>query len=264
MIAKTIIQGLLTILLFLACWWGLSKFPWDQWLGQSDSKNALEEKLGEQLWRLYSYNGQELKDEFIVDTVDSLVNALCEANDLPRENFKIHIVDKSEVNAFALPDGHLIINSGLINQVTDHRQLAGVIGHEMGHITQKHVMHRLVREMGLAILVSASTGNSGGMIHDILRHLSSTSFDRDEEREADSQSAQYLDAAGINPIHLADFMYMLSTLNSDMPDALYWISTHPDSQERANNILEEYEDWDKVDQSIIQEETWEKLQSVMP
>lgn len=89
------------------------------------------------------------------------------------------------MNAFSLPDGHLIVFSGLILNSDSPEELAGVVGHELAHIELNHVMKKLVKEVGLSTLISLITGNSGSdMIKETAKTLSLTAFDRNLEKDA--------------------------------------------------------------------------------
>ncbi len=78
-----------------------------------------------------------------------MVNVLYKVNDIDRDKIKVHLLFKDEVNAFALPDGHLVIFSGLILESENPEELSGVLAHELAHIELNHVMTKLMREVGL-------------------------------------------------------------------------------------------------------------------
>ena len=157
---------------------------------------------------------------------------------LSRGATSVHIVEKDEVNAFALPNNHLVVYTGLITDCKKQEALQGVLGHEIAHIEKNHVMKKLSKEVGLSVLLSATAGGKGGQIlKGIFKTLSSTAYDRALEKEADMSSVKYMLAADINPEPMADFMYELAQKH-DTPDGFGWISTHPESEERAKYILD--------------------------
>ena len=80
-------------------------------------------------------------------------------------------------NAFALPGGHLVLYTGLINASDNFEEVTGVIGHELAHIELNHVMKRLVREIGLSALISMTTGESNPqVVLETAKLLSSSAF----------------------------------------------------------------------------------------
>ena len=92
--------------------------------------------------------------------------------------------------------------------------------------------------MGYSVLISITTGDAGGgAIKELLGMLSSTAYDRKLEKDADLKAVEYLKNAGISPNGFADFLYRLGDKDGSLGN-LSWISTHPDSKERAKYIRE--------------------------
>ena len=132
-----------------------------------------------------------------------------------------------------------MVYSGLITDCENEAELCGVISHELAHIEKHHVMNKLVKEMGLSVLISMSTGNGQAeTIKTIIKQLSSSAYDRELETEADFTAVDYLIKAGIAPEPFANFLYRLAEESKVLPKQLYWISTHPESKERAEKIIE--------------------------
>ena len=170
------------------------------------------------------------------------------------------MLNKDEINAFALPSGHLIVYSGLIINSDNQEELIGVICHEIAHIELNHVMKKLVKEIGLSVLISITTGNGGSeIIKETAKILSSTAFDRSLEKEADIKAVDYLVNAKVNPEPFANFLYKLSNKEHDATEYLTWISTHPDLKERAKYIIEYSKNKLTDYEPILSIETWEKL-----
>src|SRR5690606_17374976 len=141
-----------------------------------------------------------------------------------------------QANAFALPGNHLVVYTGLINTCDKQEELIGVLGHEIAHIEKRHVMKKLIKELGLSVLLSMAGGGGGSVSSEAVRTLSSSAYDRKLETEADFMSVQYMLKAEVNPAPFADLMYKMAT-EHDLPAMVYWISTHPESEERAKEII---------------------------
>ncbi|WP_442794838.1 M48 family metallopeptidase [Pelobium manganitolerans] len=223
-----------------------------------------EHKLGELFWQVFKKSEKEVKDTQIINPIDSIVTKICKSNKIDRNKLKVHILNKNDINAFALPNGHLIIYSGLILNSENQEELAGVICHEIAHIELNHVMKKLIKEMGLSVLISMTTGNSGAeVIKGTAKMLSSSAFDRSLEKEADIKAVHYLVNANVNPGPFADFLYKLSDNEHEETKYLTWISTHPDSKERAKYIIE-YSKGKLADyKTVISYETWNKLKATL-
>lgn len=257
---KTIIQGALSILLFFGTWFVLTKINWVKVFKVQKVTDKTEKKLGDLFWELFQQTEKENKNPFVVNSIDSIVNRICSANKIDREFIKVHILNKGDINAFALPNGHLIVYSGLITNSDNQEQLSGVICHEIAHINLNHVMKKLVKEIGLSVLISMTTGNGGSeIIKETAKMLSSSAFDRSLEKEADIKAVDYLIKAKINPEPFADFLFKLSDKENEATKYLTWISTHPDSRERAEYIIEYSKDKKSIYTGIITTETWDKL-----
>ena len=256
---KTIIQGLVTVVLFFATWLALTQIDWMTIFKVEKVTDKTEEKLGNLFWELFQKAEKENHNPFVESTVDSIVTRICSANTIDRELIKVHILEKAEINAFALPNGHLIIYSGLIANSDNPEELAGVIAHEIAHIQQRHVMKKLVKEIGLSVLISTTTGGGSEVIKEGAKMLSSSAFDRGLEKEADIKAVDYMIKSKINPQPFANFLYKLSDAENEENNYLSWLSTHPDSKERAEYVIK-YSRGKKVAfQPIVTNATWEKL-----
>jgi predicted Zn-dependent protease len=198
-----------------------------------------EEKIGDLFWKMLKSSETEISSDSIVAPVDSMLTRICTTNSIDRKKVKLHLLRKDEINAFALPNNHLVVFSGLIAACENEAEFYGVIGHELAHMEKNHVMNKLVKEIGLSVLISMSTGNvNAEVIKETLKHLSSTAYDRSLETEADLTAADYLINAGIEPEPFANFLYRLADETKNLPNQIYWISTHPESKERAEKIIE--------------------------
>jgi predicted Zn-dependent protease len=194
--------------------------------------------------------------------LDSIISRICDSNGFEKSEFKIHVIKNDDINAFALPNQHLVIFTGLLLDSENESELAGVICHEIAHMRSNHVMKKLIKEIGLSALISISTGNSGSeIVKETARLLSSSAYDRKLEKEADMKAADYMINSEISPEYFADFLLRLSERESQIESHLSWISTHPESRERAEYILEYRKGEPKVKKEIISQVSWEILKS---
>jgi Zn-dependent protease with chaperone function len=154
----------------------------------------------------------------------------------------------------------LVVYTGLINDCKKQEALQGVLGHEIAHIENNHVMKKLSKEIGLTVLLSATAGGNGGQVlKEIFKTLSSSAYDRTLEKEADIASVDYLLKANIDPKPFADFMYKMAMDNqTDM--SLYWISSHPESEERAKYILEYIKGKKIKSKTTLSDKDWKTFQ----
>lgn len=259
---RIIFQFLILAGSFTGIFLGLSRIDF---VGAADFSNLGKEntqKLGEMMVESILISKEEIKDSTALAFLDSLKRPLCKAGGLDPDSIKIHLVRDGEINAFALPGNHVIVHNSLFKFSKDPGEVAGVIGHELGHIKLSHLEKKLVKELGITILFTLAGGEGGQQIlKEIIRQLSSTSFDRDYENQADAFAVDVLAKAGVNPEKLSDFMYRVAQKNN-LPEELVFLSTHPDSKERAAEIIKLSKDYTINEKPLIHT-SWEEVQKAM-
>ena len=255
---KPLVEGIITVVLFFVILFALRQADWMSVLKVEQVSKTAEAKLGNLLWDFFRKADTENEDPSVNDAVDSLVTAICRANAIDRSSIKIHILDKDEVNAFALPDGHLVIYSGLIRASASQEELSGVIAHEPAHIQMDHVVKKLVKEVGISLLISTIDYPGSEKIEETAKLLTSTAFDRNFEREADLKAVDYLIRTRLNPKPFADFLNMMAAKH-DESNSLGWLSTHPASKERADYILKSSQNKTVNYKPVLPEEDWGKV-----
>src|SRR6266545_2919646 len=159
--------------------------------------------------------------------------------------FTIKVIDSDEVNAFALPGGFFYVNKGLILVADNEAEVAGVMAHEISHVTARHAMENEAkgRAMNIGMLagillgvpvVSSVLYNGGG----ILEGLAFMKFSRGAEEEADRLGVQYLYAAGYDPSAMATMFEKLESKNKKKPGLISRaFASHPAPPERRTAAL---------------------------
>ena len=160
--------------------------------------------------------------------------------------FQFHLLrDDQTVNAFALPGGQIFITAALYKLLENEDQLAGVLGHEIGHVVGRHsnqqmakseLVNSLARGAGMA--VSNSHGYSSMQVTQYLGNLLNLKYGRDDELEADKLGVQFLIDCGYDPEQMIGVMQILKRVagSGRQPQML---STHPDPGNRIEHIREE-------------------------
>ena len=256
---KTLFQLVVSVALFFSTWFLLSRVDWVELFKIEKRTQSTEDKLGDLLWSTIKETEHEVYAVAPNRALKKLVGHLCEANAIDSTKIKVHIIEKDEVNAFALPGNHLVVYSGLLGSVENEAELIGVLGHEIAHMEKHHVMKKLIKEIGLSVLVSMAGGGGGQVVLETAKLLSSSAYDRDLESEADLTSVDYLIKADIDPEGLANFLYRLSDKEGNMPDAIYWIATHPESKERAETIVDYIQGKSFKKKTVLSEEQWKSI-----
>jgi predicted Zn-dependent protease len=263
MIRKALIELAALVVAFFGIWYGLSRIDWHTLLKVKEINKSTEQQLGEYTWAYLEASEKEITAPGVVDPVDSIVTHLCSKNGLDRSSVRVHVIEKNDVNAFAFPGGHLVVYSGLIRSAENEAELAGVIGHEIAHIQKAHVMKKLVKELGLSALISVTSGSTGGEVsRRVVKHLTSSAYDRTLEQEADLVAVDYMAGAGVDPKPFSDFLYRMALEEGQLMKDLSWLNTHPDSEERAKTVLEHANRRHVKSRKILSETTWNRLREL--
>lgn len=144
-------------------------------------------------------------------------------------------------NAFALPDGNIVITDQLIELAgDDDEMISGVLAHEIGHVEYKHSLRQLYRAAGMAALVMLIAGDVGSGVEDIMTQgggLLALSYSRSAESQADQRSVELMRASGMDPLAIARFFEKLEDRLGDH-SGTSMLSTHPGTPERRQAILD--------------------------
>jgi predicted Zn-dependent protease len=152
--------------------------------------------------------------------------------------FRFRVVDQNQVNAFALPGGPVYVTDELLRLVgNDDDELAGVLGHEVAHITRRHAIRQIERQNWFGLGIEVLTQGSVQDIATIVANLELLSYSRDQERDADSKGVRYMRAAGYDPMGLVRFLEELARREGG-GSSIPWLRSHPGSQARADRLRE--------------------------
>jgi len=150
--------------------------------------------------------------------------------------------DGQTVNAFALPGGQVFITAGLLSRLKSEDQLAGVLGHEIGHVIHRHSSEQMAKTefyQGLAGAATASAGDLGaGQIASYVANMKLMKYGRDDELESDEFGVHYMVNAGYNPDAMIEVMEILAEASGGGMDRDDFNSTHPSPANRVARIRE--------------------------
>ena len=224
-------------------------------MGSSSNRSLplnIEQELGDNYMRLIRRDLDINSDPLVRTYINQLGFRLVAANpDAEDRQFYFFVVNDSTVNAFAMPGGYIGINSGLIEQAESEDELAGVVAHEIAHVTQRHIARRIEQQQQLSlpsmlamlgsILVmtqdpeagmAAMTGIQAGATQVMINHT------RANESEADRVGIATLASAGFNPTGMTRFFEKMLALSRYSGQRLAFLSTHPLNQRRITESRE--------------------------
>jgi len=181
-----------------------------------------------------------IRDAAVVKYITALGTELARATDARGLAWTFTVVDSKEVNAFALPGGWVYVNRGLIERATDMSQLAGVMAHEIGHVTQRHSVQQLQQAQGanagvtlLCTLTKVCESGASQAAINIGGTAMFAKFSRTDEAEADAEAVSTTVKAGISPRGIPAMFRTLLNERQSNPGALdAFFATHPLEESR--------------------------------
>lgn len=209
-----------------------------------------EERIGREIMRQIRDSGDYYDDPVILEYLNALGERLGSASPEPAMRFDFFAVRDPSLNAFALPGGHIGVHTGLISATRNESELAGVLGHELGHVTQHHIARMvdnqknatMVSLLALAVAILAARSNSQvtqaalatSQAYSVQNQLN---FTRENEREADRVGLQTLTSAGFSPQGMASFFERLQAQGRLYDNnAPTYLRTHPLTYERIADM----------------------------
>ncbi|MFA6020458.1 MAG: M48 family metalloprotease [Rhodospirillales bacterium] len=240
--------------------WCLSGCSVNPATGQSNFTGFMspeeEKRVGNQQFpQLIKEFGGEYQDSRIKSYVTSLGNELLRHSETPDAKFTFTVVNSDIVNAFALPGGYVCVSRGLLALCQDEAELAGVVGHEIGHVVARHSAQRyssgMAANIGLmaaAIGLSAvGAGSAGQGLMNAAQYGAQAflqSYSREHEMEADVLGHRYMSRSGYGPEAMVNFLASLrkhsqlqarmAGRSEDAVDQFDMMATHPQTKERVD------------------------------
>lgn len=214
----------------------------------SADENALGDAYAEEIESQLTLSS----DAALVTYVDALGRRLVDAAaDTVSRDWHFHVVESNDLNAFALPGGHVYVNSGLIARAQSMSELAGVLGHEIGHVTRRHSagqMEKRTRANVLVGLFCAVTGWCSGDVAQVAINVGGAAlfakYSRADEADADSVAVSLLYEAGIDPRGVPSMFERLLDERETKPGSMMvFLSTHPLEEERVRRTRALADQW---------------------
>jgi predicted Zn-dependent protease len=183
-------------------------------------------------------------DSTVQRYVNGVGQRLAKVSHLPDLDWHFTVIDDPAVNAFAMPGGYIYITRGILAHLNSEAQLAGVLGHEIGHVTHRHSAEQLTRQqisglgLGLASLLSPTVSRYSAVAQQALG-LMFLKFSRTNETEADELGVDYSTKAGYDPDEIPPTYAMLKRVGERAGQRLPgFMSTHPDPGDREARTTE--------------------------
>lgn len=181
--------------------------------------------------------------------VNDLGQKMAKISHRPNLKYEIKVMDSPVINAFAVPGGYVYITRGILAYLNNEAELAGVIGHEIGHITARHSAAQMSKAqlaqigIGVTSMISEDLAQYAGLAGQAVGLLF-LKFGRDDERESDKLGVQYSTTIGYDAHEMANFFKVLDKINMksghSLPD---FLSTHPNPADRVTDVGKLADKW---------------------
>jgi predicted Zn-dependent protease len=187
------------------------------------------------------------KDPALEAYIDQIGHKLAAVTERPDLDWHFHVVDSPEVNAFALPGGYIYVTRGILAVVNNEAQLAGVMGHEEGHVTARHSAQQMTNAqlanvgLGLGSIFSSGIRQYAGLAGQGLQLLF-LKFSRSNETQADQLGVRYATRASYDPREIPATYQALGRLQAKSGSTVpNFLQTHPDPGNREATTRQEAE-----------------------
>ncbi len=207
-----------------------------------------ERKLGENV-------SANLRDKFgvyqnaeVTKYVSLVGNALAQGSSRPNLNWTFIVLDTDAVNAFAAPGGIVHVTRGLLGLAKNEAELAGVLGHEITHVTAKHTVRFIQKSKGISLGSDYAGGGStrdyivAKMSEKAFHLLLDGAFSREDEGESDKVGVELANKLGYAPDGLAELLKKLDARNGGREDRNGLFASHPDTKDRIAKIETQVKD----------------------
>lgn len=205
-----------------------------------------EKEIGAENAKLVEKEMGLLDDPLLLNYVQSIGKRLAQYSPYQEVSYQFQIVDSEEPNAFALPGGYVYVSRGLLVLVNSEDELAGVIGHEIGHVAARHGVQRLTRAAPIGLvtgitsaavgLVSSGLANVVSGTGSLLNSAILSPYSREQENEADAIGQELAAKAGWDPDGITHFLNTLdreTVRKGDNNKGISFLATHPSTPERV-------------------------------
>jgi len=222
-----------------------------------------EAQFGRAIMRDIQNSGKVVEDPLVTEYINEVGNRIAAQTNDGDHDFTFFVIEDHRINAFALPGGFIGVHTGLLEATRSEDELAGVLAHEIAHVTQRHIaraIHASSRQslLSTAIMLGAMIAGAVGGDTDVMQAgmavaqgtaaQQQINFTRSNEHEADRVGISALADAGFDPYGMASFFDVMSRQNTRAPDerAPEFLMTHPVTSSRIAEARDRARNYDPV------------------
>lgn len=228
-----------------------------------------EVAIGQSLVKEIESQNKVAEDTILENYVYRVGQKVASLSDRKDIQYHFKVLESPEINAFACPGGFIYVYSGLLKVMDNEAQLAGVLGHEIGHVVARHSVKRLQQVLGFQVLLSLTLGESSELTQKAVGTgitVIMQGYSRQNEFEADYDGTLYMTNAGYDPEGMIQlfgkFKEMEKERKSTFLDQL--LASHPPTPERITKVEEEIKSLDLGNKKLtLGQESYQKIKLYM-
>lgn len=215
-------------------------------LSKSDATPELETRIGQESASVLLGAAPLIQDKALLQYVNNIGSWIARHSGRPDINWRFGVLNSPNVNAFAAPDGYIFVTEGLLRQLNNEAELAGVLAHEIAHVVKRHYLIAIRKNDNVGALAnlaatSAKTISTKGVsmsttpLFNLAKNLYASGLDKADEYEADRLGVIYATRAGYEPYGLPRVLSMYAA-NANSAGFELLFSTHPSPQDRLAEL----------------------------
>jgi Zn-dependent protease with chaperone function len=193
---------------------------------------ATEQQIGESVLTSLKTQAKLIDQGVAIDAVKKIGDKLTKDS---AYKYQWHIAQDPVVNAFALPGGVVVVNTGLLEKADSPNEVAGVLAHEIQHVEQRHALKNMITSSGIAATVLLVLGDANAVMMIMAHQVSAQYFTRQAESDADMKGVTLLQKRNIDTQGMVAFFKKLQEAYKGKEDP-GWLSSHPDTTSRIQAI----------------------------
>jgi predicted Zn-dependent protease len=205
-----------------------------------------EQQLGEEVSALVVDRFGVYQDKEVTKYVTLVGTVLAQASERPNLPWQFIVLDTDGVNAYAAPGGYIHITKGALGLIRNEAELAGVLGHEIAHVTERHTINAIKKSSWteLGVEAGASQAPGGGLAQTFIsaaarkvyNDLFENAYDRSDENESDEEGIKLANKVGYAPTGMIGFLTKLAERNKDQKEPNGIFASHPQLKDRISKM----------------------------
>ncbi len=199
-----------------------------------------ERRIGEKVSEMVRRNFGVFQDKSVTKYVTLVGTVMAQASSRPDLKWEFIVLDTDGVNAFASPGGLVHITRGALGLIKSEAELAGVLGHEITHLTKRHTVNSIQKSKRVEFAAEVAPGSNmwiEGLTNAVYDNIVEKGFARGAEEEADKEGLRLANKVGYNPTELGTFLTKLAARNKDVQTARNGLfASHPETQGRIDDL----------------------------